>query len=394
MEAENQRQGKVNFSGYHFMLVDDDPIFRQQLIHFIERFDGTVIEAQNGQYALDKLAHYKPDVVLCDLNMEVMGGIELVKILRAHGNKTPVIVISGSEKFSDVADALRAGASDYLTKPLDDLYILNSTIMGVLQTRKNNELEVEELNEYLQQLHDNPASSMQLIRQLMPPAQSNISHSFVRYRQINKAERMGLVFDLASLNADKFGFYVFDMSAAGRDGPVAALLLRTLFNGFLNHPDTLNFVLTHEDILRKIYQTFRQAGLTINPRLLIGSYQHDTGCLQLSVAGISVDVITAENELYRLSSIKPLGLKGSLQVETTKLLTEQWRVEVSSFNQERLDLHVQSEKKAAQNSGAMIKYIDGLNTKGTYNEDILAHDMCSDVSDSYDEANVILFTRQ
>ncbi|MGL4958242.1 MAG: response regulator, partial [Plesiomonas sp.] len=120
MEAENQRQGKINFSGYHFMLVDDDPIFRQQLIHFIERFGGTVIEAQHGQYALDKLAHYKPDVILCDLSMEVMGGIELVKILRAHGNKTPVIVISGSEKFSDVADALRAGASDYLTKPLDD----------------------------------------------------------------------------------------------------------------------------------------------------------------------------------------------------------------------------------------------------------------------------------
>lgn len=387
MEAENQRQGKINFSGYHFMLVDDDPIFRQQLIHFIERFGGTVIEAQNGQYALDKLAHYKPDVILCDLSMEVMGGIELVKILRAHGNKTPVIVISGSEKFSDVADALRAGASDYLTKPLDDLYILHSTIMDVLQTRKNHDLEVEELNEYFQQLHQNPAGSVQLIRQLMPPVQSSISHSSVRYRQINQADHMGLVFDLAPLSADKFGFYVFDMSAAGRDGPVAALLLRTLFNGFLSHPDSLNFVLTHEDILRKIYQTFRQAGLTMNPRLLIGSYQSENGSLQLSVAGISVDITTAEDAKYRLSSTQPLGLKGSLQAETVKLQTVQWRANVSSFHHGHLDLHVQSEKKAGQNTRPAAKHIDDLSKNDICDDDISANVAC-------DTADIILFNRQ
>ncbi|HAD41125.1 MAG TPA: two-component system response regulator RssB, partial [Plesiomonas shigelloides] len=145
-----------SFSGYRFMLVDDDPVFRQHLIHFLTHYDGTVIEAQNGQYALDKLAHYQPDIILCDLNMPQMGGIELVTILRAHGNQTPVIVISGSERFADVAEALRAGATDYLLKPLDDLYVLHSTINDVLQARKNHALEVEELGEYFQQLQAEP----------------------------------------------------------------------------------------------------------------------------------------------------------------------------------------------------------------------------------------------
>ncbi|MGL5007707.1 MAG: response regulator [Plesiomonas sp.] len=382
MNINNQHQEKKCFSGYHFMLVDDDPIFRQQLIQFIEQFSGTIIEAENGQYALDKLAHYKPDVILCDLNMQIMGGVELVRILRAHGDKTPVIIISGSEKFSDVADALRAGASDYLTKPLDDLYILRTTIMDVLQSRKNHDLEVEELNEYFQQLHENPAGSVQLIHQLMPPVQSSISQSLVRYRHINQADKIGLAFDLAPLTADKFGFYVFDMSAAGRDGPVAALLLRTLFNGFLGQPDTLNFVLTHEDILRKIYQTFRQAGLTMNPRLLIGSYQCDNGNLQLSAAGIRITITTVEHMEYCLSSTQPLGLKGCLQTETVRLQTAKWHARVSSFQYGHLDLHVQSEKRAGQHTQPATKYTDDLSEN-----DLGSHDI-------HTNADIILFTQQ
>ena len=345
-----------SFSGYRFMLVDDDPVFRQHLIHFLTHYDGTVIEAQNGQYALDKLAHYQPDIILCDLNMPQMGGIELVTILRAHGNQTPVIVISGSERFADVAEALRAGATDYLLKPLDDLYVLHSTINDVLQARKNHALEVEELGEYFQQLQAEPEGALQLIRALLPPAQQTISHARVRYRQLGSSTQAGLVFDLAPMHSHRFGFYVFDMGAAGRHGPIAALLLRTLFNGFLSQPDKINYVLTHQDILRKIYQTFRQAGLTLNPRLLIGSYDSEQRQLQISVAGLSAEIETSAG-IQRVHSLYPLGMQsgtqgssqqGILQVETVRLETAQWNAVVTSQRQGQMVLHVQSEVQQAQ----------------------------------------------
>ncbi|MGL4268662.1 MAG: response regulator [Plesiomonas sp.] len=340
-----------SFSGYRFMLVDDDPVFRQHLIHFLSHYGGTVIEAQNGQYALDKLAHYQPDIILCDLNMPEMGGIELVTILRAHANQTPVIVISGSERFSDVAEALRAGATDYLLKPLDDLYVLHSTINDVLQARKNHALEVEELGEYFQQLQAEPDNALQLIRALMPPAQQVMSHARVRYRQLGSTGQAGLVFDLAAMHPHRFGFYVFDMGAAGRHGPIAALLLRTLFNGFLSQPENINFVLTHQDILRKIYQTFRQAGLTLNPRLLIGSYDSEQQQLQISVAGLSAEIETLQG-MHRIYSLYPLGVQsseqGTLHVETLRLSTPQWNAIVTSQRQGQMVIHVESDRAGTE----------------------------------------------
>ncbi|HAD41124.1 MAG TPA: hypothetical protein DCF88_13585, partial [Plesiomonas shigelloides] len=127
-------------------------------------------------------------------------------------------------------------------------------------------------------------------------------------------------------------------------------------NGFLSQPDKINYVLTHQDILRKIYQTFRQAGLTFNPRLLIGSYDSKQRQLQISVAGLSAEIETSAG-IQRVHSLYPLGMQsgtqgssqqGILQVETVRLETAQWNAVVTSQRQGQMVLHVQSEVQQAQ----------------------------------------------
>ncbi|MEI2618715.1 MAG: response regulator [Thermomicrobiales bacterium] len=82
------------------LVVDDDDVIRDLLVSILEEETGyEVIMAANGRDALDRLAESRVDAIVCDVNMPVMDGIELVRAVRAdsHLSEMPVIVISAIE---------------------------------------------------------------------------------------------------------------------------------------------------------------------------------------------------------------------------------------------------------------------------------------------------------
>ncbi len=98
------------------LLVDDDA----QILSFVSRqlkADGYEVElARNGQEALDKAAELLPDLVILDIAMPVMGGLEVLERLR-EWSQAPVIVLSATGEEQLKVRALDIGADDYLTKP-------------------------------------------------------------------------------------------------------------------------------------------------------------------------------------------------------------------------------------------------------------------------------------
>src|ERR1700722_20893254 len=99
------------------LIVDDEPIARKVLREELGLFDdvGVIGEADNGAVALEKISADHPDLVLLDLQMPVMGGLEVVRNLR-HGTHMPVIVmITAYDQYA--LEAFEAGAIDYLLKP-------------------------------------------------------------------------------------------------------------------------------------------------------------------------------------------------------------------------------------------------------------------------------------
>ena len=91
-------------------------------------------EAQNGQAALDRIIETAPDVVITDLNMPVMDGIELIKRLKQTGFQGQIIVLSNYNEFQMVKDAMKAGAADYVLKVTlngDELVQLIRSLVGV-----------------------------------------------------------------------------------------------------------------------------------------------------------------------------------------------------------------------------------------------------------------------
>ena len=101
------------------IVVEDDTQFRIALGLTLRRLGVEVLaEIPDGQAALEWLRGEHPDLILTDCQMPRLDGIALVKRLRARGDHTPVIMISGQTEEQIIEIALKAGVSQYLAKPL------------------------------------------------------------------------------------------------------------------------------------------------------------------------------------------------------------------------------------------------------------------------------------
>lgn len=104
------------------MIVDDEAIFRRGLRAMIAAAgdDWTIVaDARDGYEALELLEKHRPDVVLTDIRMPRMDGLQLQKIARERFPELQVVVISGYEDFSYAQQSMRSGARDYLMKPVE-----------------------------------------------------------------------------------------------------------------------------------------------------------------------------------------------------------------------------------------------------------------------------------
>lgn len=109
------------------LVADDDKIIREGLKLIIEESNPeykVVGEASNGIQALAAIENLKPDVLVVDINMPEMDGIELIKKLRSSQNTISVIVLSGYDEYRYVRESMRQGAMDYLLKPVDDVCLI------------------------------------------------------------------------------------------------------------------------------------------------------------------------------------------------------------------------------------------------------------------------------
>ena len=102
----------------HALAVDDDPNFLSALAELIEGQGFTTNTALNLRDARVQLSHRSPDVALVDLYLPDGSGIDLLKDLES-GAATEVVLMTGHADVESAVQALRLGASDYLTKPLD-----------------------------------------------------------------------------------------------------------------------------------------------------------------------------------------------------------------------------------------------------------------------------------
>ncbi|MDP2833936.1 MAG: two-component system response regulator NarL [Pseudomonadota bacterium] len=103
------------------LVIDDHPLFRKailQLVNMTGDFE-VVGEASSGREGLELAQSLQPDMILLDLNMKEMNGIEVLKVIKSWGLDSRVVMLTVSDEASDLIAALRAGADGYLLKEME-----------------------------------------------------------------------------------------------------------------------------------------------------------------------------------------------------------------------------------------------------------------------------------
>jgi DNA-binding response OmpR family regulator len=99
------------------LLVDDDPAIRRAVAAGLELEGFDVVPASGGRAGLEAAARVNPAVILLDLSMPDLDGLEVLERLRASGDQVPVCVLSARDEVDDRVAGLQAGADDYVVKP-------------------------------------------------------------------------------------------------------------------------------------------------------------------------------------------------------------------------------------------------------------------------------------
>ena len=124
------------------LVVEDDTPVRNLITTTLKTHEYRYLSAQNGESAVMEALSHNPDIVLLDLGLPDMDGVEIIRKIRSWSNM-PIIVISARTEDSDKIGALDAGADDYVTKPFNPLELVARVKSQLRRYKKYNPAQAE-----------------------------------------------------------------------------------------------------------------------------------------------------------------------------------------------------------------------------------------------------------
>jgi len=106
-------------SGERVLIVEDEPTTRLGLTELVSTWGFTTESAADGQEALQRITTFRPSIVISDLVMPRMGGLELLRALKEEGNALTIVILTAQGTVETAVEAIKEGAYDYLTKPVE-----------------------------------------------------------------------------------------------------------------------------------------------------------------------------------------------------------------------------------------------------------------------------------
>ncbi|MCB1172086.1 MAG: response regulator [Leptospiraceae bacterium] len=141
------------------LVIDDEAPVRESLRDYLEDRSFTVLEAESGRQALDLMNKEAVDLVLLDLRMPEMDGLQVLRVLHSVFPQTPVIIVSGAGSLQDAIQCLRFGAWDYITKPVQDMGLLQHRMEKALE-RSNLQKQNDQYQHHLEELVKEKSSAI------------------------------------------------------------------------------------------------------------------------------------------------------------------------------------------------------------------------------------------
>ncbi|WP_312933927.1 two-component system response regulator RssB [Pseudomonas sp.] len=279
------------------LIIDDDDVVRASLAAYLEDSGFRVLQASNGQAGLQTFAQQPLDLVICDLRMPHMGGLELIRTLSEQAPQLPVIVVSGAGVMTDAVEALRLGAADYLIKPLEDLAVLELSVHRALERarlqqenlryREKLETANRELEASLHLLQEDQTAGRQVQMNMLPQSPWSASGIAFEHQIIPSLYLSGDFVDYFRIDETRIAFYLADVSGHGASSAFVTVLLKfmttRLMFEFKRNSSLREF--KPSDVLGHINRGLINCKLGKHVTMVGGIIDEDTGLLTYAVGG-------------------------------------------------------------------------------------------------------------
>ncbi|WP_145002950.1 two-component system response regulator RssB [Pseudomonas oryzihabitans] len=304
------------------LIIDDDEVVRLSLADYLEDSGFTVLQASNGQQGLQIFEREQPDLIICDLRMPQVDGLTLLRRISELSIDTPVLVLSGAGVMSDVVEALRLGAADYLIKPLEDLMVLEHSVNRALDRAR---LRLE--NDRYRVKLENANRELQASLSLLQEDQNAGRHVQMNMLPVTPWETEGLNFaheiipslylsgdfvDYFRIDEHRVAFYLADVSGHGASSAFVTVLLKFMTTRLL-YESRRNGTLPEfkpSDVLGHINRGLLDCKLGKHVTMLGGVIDETTGTLAYSIGGhLPLPVLhTPEETRFLVGKGLPVGL--------------------------------------------------------------------------------------
>ena len=313
------------------LVIDDDASVRMSIRGFLEDSGFTVLEADSGKQGVSLCATENPDLVLCDLRLPDLDGLEVIRNVASTDDSIPVIVISGLGEVHDVVQALRLGAADYLTKPIKDLEVLEHSIRRSLQQaaliaqNKSYAEQLESTNFQLRHSLDLLRLDQQAGRsvqtQLLPETPFLTEHFCCQHRIVPSLYLSGDSTDYWEAEDGSLVFYVADVSGHGASSAFVTVLLKYVGRNNVRRQFHKYGKLSAKWLLTKLNKELYQANLQKHATAFLGIIDPGGSELEYAAAGhFPMPILSMGGEhRYLGESSFPLGVRADTEYESVRV---------------------------------------------------------------------------
>ncbi|WP_078082840.1 PP2C family protein-serine/threonine phosphatase [Microbulbifer mangrovi] len=326
------------------LLIDTDDPSRQQVENALVRLGFTVSLVENGVEAIGRFSPEKHGLVVTDLHLPDMGGLEVLRKIKSRSPDTPVVVLAANSDVDDVVQALRLGASDYLLTPIVDESVIDHAVTRVLEARdlaaENREYREQlearnrELNDHIELLQRDHQAGRQLQQHLLPRTPYEYPAGIqAAYRLLPSLYLSGDFIDYGLFGERFVAFYLVDVSGHGVSSAlVTALIKHSIMHLLRERPlfsqlNTLDRDL--KEILEMINRELLATRLDKHASMFVGVVDSRARQLHYAVAGQvpMPALVTREGAHWLAGKGRPLGLfeQGDWEVHHRSLPTS-WRL--------------------------------------------------------------------
>jgi sigma-B regulation protein RsbU (phosphoserine phosphatase) len=259
------------------LLVDDDPVARSLPKTFLGKWGYEVLEAADGERALEILSRESIGLVISDWIMPNLSGIELCRKIRASGadHYTYLILCTSKGEKADLIEGMEAGADDFLVKPISKEEIrvrvragerVLDLERGLAQRNRNlSEINVQLQNAYERIKGDLKAASWMQMN-LLPMASQRTLNVTSEWRFRPSSYVAGDIFNIFQLDDHRVGFYLLDVSGHGVPAAMLSVTLSMLLRPDSLHGSPVNRhnpitglseIVSPAEVVRKLNQRFQ-----------------------------------------------------------------------------------------------------------------------------------------